>query len=133
MPRVNVNLSDSKGFDPVPAGPYNVSITKAEPRQTAAGQAALNWTLTIQEGDFTGQNLFLFTMLEGKGTFKTKELLIAAGLDCSEDQLDFDTDDLLGIDITVTVSQEMVNGRDGETKIVNKIDSILPYQKKSRK
>lgn len=130
---VKVNLSESKGFEPVPSGAYKVSITKVEAKTTQAGENALNWTLTIQDGDFTGQNLFLFTMLEGKGAFKLRELLTAAGIDCSSEQFDFDPEGLLGLDLTILVSVGMAKTKAGEDKAVNQIDKISPPVKKSRK
>ena len=132
MARVHVDLSETQDFEPLPAGAYLVAITRYELKKTQAGDPAINYTLTVQEGDYTGRKIWLFGMLVGKGAFVTKNLLKASGIECDSEQLDFDPDDLIGVEILVTLKVEIRNiaGEDRPTNAVEKIQAV-PKKKKS--
>lgn len=50
--------ADDAGFSAVPAGPYNVTVKKAEAKKTGTGKDKINVQFTINTGPMTGKTLF---------------------------------------------------------------------------
>jgi len=117
--RINVNLDEvESGFEPLPAGNYPVRISKVEQRH---GKEApyLAWEFTITEGEYQGRKLFTNTSLAPQSLWNLKRLLVAAGFEWEDDG--FDTEDTLGCELEVAVSQETY-----ENRVRNRVDDFIP-------
>ena len=127
MPVVRVDLSEAKSFEPLPEGAYLVAVTGVEAKQSVAGEGMLNWTLTVQDGEFTGRKVWLNTMTEGKGAFRLVQLLDAVYQAPEGEQIDLDPQDVIGCELTVTVKQ-----RPYEDRIQNEVVKMIAIPCKAK-
>ena len=107
MPRVSPDFSEALDLSPLPPGTYKVRLTDVESKTSKAGNHYLNWKLTTFGSENSSTNnrvIFYSTMTSGKGAGSLKALLAATGKGTGE----FDTEELLGKEVRVTVIQ----GRD---------------------
>lgn len=96
--------------NPVPEGEYNVLITRAEDKNSQAGNPMVSVTYTIEDGEFRGRKLFDNLVQTEKALWKTARLCRALGFDMSEG-LNFEAHDLLEHRLRVRASIE--EGQDG--------------------
>lgn len=97
-------------------GVYNVTIETVEQKKSSTGKDMLLVRFREEESKAA---LFENYLLEEKCLWKLKELLSAAGFDTSA-EMDFDTDDLIGLSFKAKVVVEDYN----DSK-VNRIKKIL--------
>lgn len=105
-----LNLAKVKtGFDPVPAGNYDVSVAKAElttAKSSGKPMIAVQYRISEPE-EHEGRILFDNFSLQPQALWKLKGFLQAlewAGID--EDGLELDPAELIGAQLTVAVIQE---------------------------
>lgn len=106
-PLIEPDFSEVTGA--IPPGTYAARIKDCEVKDSQKGQKYLNWKLELfGDPEVNNRIVEANTMIAGKGAFKLKELYKAA---MGED-LDgkFDTDSLIGREITVA----LVQGKDRE-------------------
>lgn len=122
MPRISANLTNVKAMEPVPAGQYRTAITNAEVK-TAKGKDSqyIRWELTVKGGEFEGRKLFTNNSLQENALWNLKAFVETIGL--SYDDSGFSTEEALGKEIVVVVTQEPFEGR-----VVNQIVDFLKAQ-----
>ena len=128
---MRVDLTDTSGFELIPAGRYNAVITDGEIRESTSDEAKhpgseyINWELTISEGDYEGRKQWTNTPIS-HGTHECDEwgpnaligikaLLAATGKWSDEDlagALDFEIDDVLGSTVGISVVVRDYRGDD---------------------
>jgi len=120
MPRVTLNLTEARSFEPVEPGVYTMSIAEVEPTVTGKnakvpGQAMLNVSFRFVDPalDQKAGSVLRSFMLEGKGSGFTRELWKA----CTGSELpvgesfDVDTDELIGRTLHCSIVNEEYEGR----------------------
>lgn len=132
MPNITPDFSEAVEATPIPDGVYNARITEAKVEKAKkSGDAFLKWKLTIfgAEGDaakYNGWPVFYNTMIGGKGAGMLKTLIKAAtGV---EPAGAFDTDELLGKEVTLTLKQRMQeDGTPAAWPDVKSVKAYLPF------
>lgn len=108
-----VDFSEAVSFDPIPVGWYGATITEAKAGKSQAGNAKISLMLEITGGEADeaiGRKLFDDLVLEGKGTWKTKQMLEAV---FGEATVRLKTGDLLDAEVEVRVVQKVWREEDG--------------------
>lgn len=115
MPRVTIDTSEAKSFEPVEPGPYSMTIRTVEPKKSKEGQAMLNVAFKFDDPSIDQKAGLVYRnyMLEGKGAGFTREFVKAV---TGEDipiggSFDIDTDDFLARPVTVQISNREYEGR----------------------
>ena len=122
MPRLTIDVSEAQSFDPVEDDLYLCEITAIS--EVKQGQKAryLTAEMTIEHGmqteeAFAGRKLFTNLPIEGAGAgifTSFWERATGEELDLEDDELDIDTDDLVGEKIAVQTKQEEYPPNSGE-------------------
>lgn len=106
--RITPDFSEAVSRDPIADGIYHARIIEAslQPSKKNPTESYIKWKLELfgAEGDLAKENgkmLFYNTMITGKGAGMLKDLVHAAT--GKEIDADFDTDELLGQQVTVTL------------------------------
>lgn len=99
---------------PVAPGTYSARITDCEAKTSKTGNDYLNWKMTLfGTPEIANRVIFHMTPVKGKGAFRLQELYKAAkGEDISKGA-QFDTDQLIGSELSVT----LVEGRDQDGNV----------------
>lgn len=109
MPKIAVNLHDVKELEALHPGQYPVmieSITETKSKEKQKEMCKIKFKCT---GEGLHNVLFTNIMLDENSMWKWKQLYEAANI--SYDESGFDTDDLIGAELIVTVDIEMYNGK----------------------
>lgn len=109
MPIITPDFSEAVENTPIPSGVYKARISDCTQKTSKAGNAMLDWKLTIfgAEGEYAKQNnrpVFMNTMLSGPGAFRLKDLAKAA---LGEVPTQIDTDNFLGKEVEITVASRL--------------------------
>lgn len=124
---VRVNLSETEGFDPIPAGRYPLNVFDGELRTSGEnakhpGSEYIAWDFTVAAGDNEGRHIWTNTVTDHgdcdcgdaeaiarfeKGKFMLMDLLKATGK-WSEEELrsedfDFEIEDVVGSTVSAAV------------------------------
>jgi len=134
MGKVALDLSNVQdGFDPIPAGQYNVSIFEVEEKTASeSGNPMLALTLTVLEDPYKGRKLFCNIVLIEQSLWVLKGLLKACGWSdkkLNDPNFSFDTADLEGKAVRVAVGQREYEGQmrnDVKTNRFWPVQSELP-------
>jgi hypothetical protein len=134
---MKLNLADTDsftGFDAIDRGTYHCKITDGEMTEVKndgklkAGTPGINWTFTVQDGDFAGRKVFTNTWIAPTTMGFVKGLLEASGRFTKEQldgELDFEIDDVLGADVMCRVTKREYPADSGE--YVNDVKSIKAW------
>lgn len=134
MKNFNLEGVDEKatgGFEPIPAGIYNVVIEKTELKFTSEqsktpGAPMISWTYNVLDGEFAGRKLFNNTVLHlSFGQAMLKKTIMCAGLEVDMKNFDIEAfiengDAITGV-MAVKVNVKPFNG-----KQQNNVVDILP-------
>ncbi len=108
---ISVNFSDIelKDFDPVPRGQYLVELVEVEEKvaQTELATHYMKCKFEIKDPEeYVGRFVWDNLMLEGKGMFRLKSALLAAGFtnDELEAGLEFEPQDLVSSEFVLALS-----------------------------
>lgn len=115
MPRIVIDLTNYVNTfgDLVPAGRYRVKVFSVEITKTKEKQQLMLCVLfQIVAGEHEGKSISTNVMLEGKGQFRSVELLSALGLSTARKRLQFDTDTWIGKHLEVDTDIREYNGRE---------------------
>jgi hypothetical protein len=118
MPRLNVNLSEAQSMKPIPEDTYPCTIMEIGEPQTGPKSTYVLVTYVVSEGEYEGRQLFQNLPITGKGAgifadFYSK--VTGEEVDVDElDDLDVDTDDLIGKEIGVVAGQREYPEGSGE-------------------
>jgi hypothetical protein len=129
--QVTPNFDEAVSFENVEPGVYNARIDKVEPKTSKAGTPYLQWGMVIFGATgamekFNNRRISTMTMMEGKGAGRLQELLKAT-VGLPEKGQGFDTDALLGKEVTVTLVKSIKpDGSEGWPD-VKSIKAYLPF------
>lgn len=105
---ITPNFDEAAENEPIQPGVYKARITDVTKKTSKAGNAMLDWKLTIfgAEGDYAKANnrpVFMNTMLEGKGSFRLRDLAKAA---LGAVPAAWDTDEFLGKHVEIVLVEK---------------------------
>lgn len=120
MPRVSIDLSEAQSRKPLDEGTYPAEVTKFEGPTQGPNSTYLTAELTITEGDASGRKIYTNLPITGKGAgifadFVSKCTGEEIDVDALND-LDVDTDDLIGCPLGVVVKQREYPEGSGEMR-----------------
>jgi len=135
MTKVNVDLSNVKEFEALPAGKYEAIIESVQHGMSQEGKPTLKWTFAVAEGEYTGRKLFMNTSLQPQALWKLKATFDGLGLSTEDAEgnptaIDLDVDDetneltepnLIGVAVLLTVSAD----RMWKNRKQNDVDDIV--------
>ncbi|KKK63841.1 hypothetical protein LCGC14_2990210, partial [marine sediment metagenome] len=131
MARVKVNLKgvSAEDFTPIPEGWYMTSVDKLTLGQSKAKKPKLDVRFNIrhdvnEDTEYAKRKLFITASLQKQALFTLKRFLLASEVYEEgelDKRLDFDTDDLLGVDLWCLVKNEEYN-----SKMQNRIARFAP-------
>ena len=128
MPKLNKNLAkqadeaEVQDFSPLPEDTYRAKLLEVEQKEgRQSGKPYWNWTFEVTEGDHTGRRLWVITSLSEKALFKLKEVFQAFGY-----TTDSDTDEMIGEEVRLVVSQMVIEQGKRAGQIGNQVDQVLP-------
>lgn len=108
MANLNLDFSNVQGNVVLEEGMYNVTIEKVEEKTSSTGKPMLLVRFKEEE---EGAVIFENYVLTEEALWKLKELLSAAGIECSG-TVDFDTEELVGLMFKAKIVKEQYNGSD---------------------
>lgn len=122
-------------FNPVPDGEYKVRITKEEVKPTKKDPNAFfcRWEMTIfgcegQAAEYNGKKVYHNTMLTGAGSGMFRDLFMAVNKIAKKEdvpsKLECDTEDFLGKEVAVTLTQG--TKEDGSPSGFNEVKAVKP-------
>jgi len=113
-------VGDMATNEPIPEAKYTFRVSKAEykvskEKKTPMVEITLTVTGPADAEEYVGRKVFENLMLAGEGTFRTRQLLTAAGK--SEDFVLEDTEQLIDMEIAgiVQTEKERVDPATGQT------------------
>lgn len=118
MPRLNIDLSESQSMKPIPEDTYLCTVAEIGDPQTGPKSTYVPVIYVVAEGEFEGRQLFQNLPITGKGAgifadFYSK--ITGEDVDVDElDDLDVDTDDLIGQEVGIVVGQHEYPAGSGE-------------------
>lgn len=118
MPRLNVDLSEAQSMKPIPEDTYLCTVGEISEPQSGPKSTYIAVTYVVSEGEYEGRQLFQNLPITGKGAgifadFYAK--VTGEDVDVDDlDDLDVDTDDLIGQEIGVVVGQHEYPEGSGE-------------------
>lgn len=110
MPELKLNLSEAQSLKPIPDDTYPGVVKDFSGIESGPKAKYITATLEISEGEFAGRKFYNNLPIEGKGAgifvdFINKCLDTDYDVDDLE-ELDLDTDDLLGAEVGMVIKQE---------------------------
>ena len=115
MANLNLDFSNVQGNVVLDEGMYNVTIEAVEEKTASTGKPML--CVRFRE-ETTKTAIFENYVLQENCLFKLKDLLSAAGIDCSGG-VEFDTDELVGLVFKAKIVKDSYN--DSEVNRIKKI------------
>ena len=120
----NIEIRD--GFDPIPAGTYDLLIRKGEVRPSSRSDYDyVIWEMEVTgDPDYSGEKIFHITSLHPKALQMPsglKALWEALSLPLNEVQ----TTDAIGLTVTAEVGQEIYKSPNGEERVQNNIKRFI--------
>lgn len=105
--RISADFSQA-GHGAIPAGKYDLQIDNVEPKTSQkTGNEYLSITMkVIGNPEYDGYKLFYNAPITGKGAFRLARVLEAVGIG-AEGMSEFETDDLLGQNLSGIVQYEL--------------------------
>lgn len=120
MAVITPDFSEAVEFELIPEGVWNTRIVKSEIKTSQNGNDYVNWTMDIfgAEGDYekyNNQKIWHITMCSGKASGMLKKFVtVVTG---EEPKAEFDTDDLLGESLSVTIGHSPDNNGEARAKV----------------
>lgn len=109
MPRLKVDLREAQSREALPDGTYSCKIFDISAPKTGEKSSYVSITYEVIEGEFEGRKIFENRPITGKGAGMFAEFYSkVTGEDISVndlEELDVDTDDLIGEEIGVVTKQ----------------------------
>ena len=113
MALIDPDTSEMVDFKPLEPGTYRARIISAVPKKSQKGNPMVEVTLKVQNGDKEITRK-AWPLLKGPGAFMFDQLLRASGHEAVADQIkvpgsgvQFDTDELQGVELQVRVENEL--------------------------
>lgn len=107
---ISIDLSETESSGVLPEGDYVVEVVKIEQKE---GQRApyLNWELKVTEGKHKGKKVWNMTSLSAASLWNLRANLEALGYEIPTGAFDLDTEDLIGLEMGVSVEHETYNNK----------------------
>ncbi len=110
MPSINLNLSEAESLKPIEEGAYPATVMEVGEVTEGPKAHYIPVKVAISEGENEGRNFYQNLPIEGKGAgifidFINKVLDLDYDVDDMED-LAFDTDELIGGELTINIKNE---------------------------
>jgi hypothetical protein len=110
MPSINLNLSEAESLKPIEEGAYPATVMEVGEVTEGPKAHYVPVKVAISEGENEGRNFYVNLPIEGKGAgifvdFINKCLDLDYDVDDMED-LAFDTDELIGAELTINIKNE---------------------------
>jgi hypothetical protein len=109
---VRVDLSNVESRGPlVPEGDYTVRVSEIELKTSEKGSQYIQFVLEIVSKASKGSKLYHIASLQPQALFNLKNTLIALGVTVPTKAMDLDLDELIGLEMGVTVEHETYDGK----------------------
>lgn len=128
MPKIEVKMTESEGWKPLPKGTYEFIIDSVVETLSSKNNPQLKITMHVMNHpQYSDKKSTMFLPMVPKAAFRVSELIDATEIDCDETELtgekddegndikfnlSFDTDDLVGATFKADVDQHEYNGKD---------------------
>ena len=127
MVKVKKKLADIEGFKPFSSGTFRSTLMECEEGTSGAGNPKAVFTWELQEGPDQGRQIKSHPSLMDDALSSWKEHMLALGAD--PDDEDVDTDDYLGEDAMLTLSQRKYRDREtGEERTTTDVKRVSPVE-----
>jgi hypothetical protein len=141
MPKIQVSMTDSEGWKPLPKGTYNFMIDSSTQTVSSNSNPQLKLMChVIHHPQHESKKSTLFLPMVPRAAWRVREILDATGIEAEEVELpkgskqdeegsdikyelSFDTEDLVGASFTADVTIEMYNGKEQ-----NRFNEIRPFE-----
>jgi hypothetical protein len=143
MPKIEVKMTESEGWKPLPKGTYECIIDNVVETLSSKNNPQLKITgHVMNHPQYNDKKITLFLPMVPKAAFRVSELIDATEIDCDEQELtgekddegndikfnlSFDTDDLVGATFKADVEVREYNGKDS-----NDFRNLRPIKDKER-
>jgi hypothetical protein len=110
MPSINLNLTEAESLKPIEEGAYPATVLEVGEVTQGPKAQYVSVKLSISDGEYEGRTFYNNLPIEGKGAgifvdFINKCLDLDYDVDDMED-LAFDTDELIGAELTINIKNE---------------------------
>lgn len=110
MPSINLNLSEAESLKPIEEGAYPATVIEVGEVTEGPKAHYVPVKLVISDGESEGRNFYQNLPIEGKGAgIFISFINTALGLDYDVDDMEdlaFDTDELIGAEVTINIKNE---------------------------
>lgn len=98
--RIDFSTVETKTFEPIPAGRYNVVVTdfkqgEASDRAKNPGAPTISWRLDVEDGDYEGRVVWENMTIVENSLWRLKSFLAACGFDV-DGEIDFNPVEVIG-------------------------------------
>lgn len=110
MPQIRINTTEAESLKPIPEDAYPAEVVEIGSVEEGPKAHYIPVKLSITDGEYAGRSFYQNLPIEGKGagifiTFVNKALGTDHDVD-DMDNLDFDTDDLMGAEVMINIKNE---------------------------
>jgi hypothetical protein len=143
MPKIEVKMTESEGWKPLPKGTYEFIIDNVVETLSSKNNPQLKITMHVMNHpQYSDKKSTMFLPMVPKAAFRVSELIDATEIDCDETELtgeqdedgndikfnlSFDTDDLVGATFKADVDAHLYNGKDQQD-----FNNLRPIKDKER-
>lgn len=99
----NIDFSQVRGPEPIPAGEYTLEVVKAVPGKSKAQNPKITLHLKVVGGEYDGRYIFDDLTFTAAALFRVKAFLVAAGYD-SDFSGGIDPAELVGVQVGAIVN-----------------------------
>lgn len=107
----------------LPVGEYPLRLTEVEATTSKAGKPMWVWKFEVDEGEFKGNSIWEFTVIQENTMWKIGQIFAAFGVDTSTN-----TDDLHGEVIRAVIDQEVAQAGKRKDEVVNRVKQFIDKQ-----
>lgn len=116
-----VEDAEIQSFAAIPPDVYVVKLNDVDGSREGPAGPYWSWELEVVDGEYAGRKLWVNTSLSDKADFKMKEVFHAFGYSA-----DSDTDEIIGEQCRVLVSQRVIEQGQRKGQLGNNVDECMP-------
>ena len=118
--KLNLDFTNvSEGFKTVAPGKYEAFVFDVTDKVSSSGNTMFEVILKIAEGEYKGSQLWHYLVITEKALFRTRDFLMACGIEVPKSSFNVDMNICIGKKVLVTVTNEEYQG-----KMKGKVDNI---------